>query len=356
MIPNSDYQQCIKDCAIKINQNIHIYSGTVLISGATGLIGQVMIDCLLKMNDIGFTDFKIIALAKNSSRAKITLGMYFERDDFQFVSWDVNKPLPELGKIDFCIHAASNTHPRAYSADPIGTIRTNVAGTENLLVYTKEHGGKRFVFLSSVEIYGENRVGSERFKETECGFLDCNQLRAGYPESKRLGESLCCAYAAGYGMDIVIPRLCRVYGPTMGQDDSKALAQFIRKAVLGQNIVLKSAGKQFYSYIHVVDAVTAILWILDKGKIGEAYNVSSLLSDITLNDLAGKLAEIAGTSVVYEPPEEAEKKGYSTATRAVLDNTKLKELGWEETFDMDSGLRMTVNILRELAKGRKGMF
>ena len=139
MLPNFEYQQCITNCATEIYQGIHIHSGVVLISGATGLVGQVMIDCLLKMNDICSSGFKIIALAKNKNRAEMSLGMYFGRDDFQFVSWDVNKPLPELGKIDFCIHAASNTHPKVYSSDPIGTIRTNVIGTGNLLAYTKAH-------------------------------------------------------------------------------------------------------------------------------------------------------------------------------------------------------------------------
>lgn len=71
----------------------------------------------------------------------------------------------------------------------------------------------------------------------------------------------------------MIPRLCRVYGPSMLGDDSKALAQFIRKAVNKENIVLKSKGEQYYSYIHVLDAVNAIMCIMSNGKAGEAYNI-----------------------------------------------------------------------------------
>ena len=98
----------------------------------------------------------------------------------------------------------------------------------------------------------------------------------------------------------------------------------------------------------MIDAVTAIFYILDKGKSGEAYNVSSQLSDIKLSDLAKKLSEISGTKVVFEVPDEFEKQGYSNATNAILDNTKLKKLGWKETYDIDSGLRMTVQILKNL--------
>lgn len=351
MLPNADYEKCVGDCAREIFQALAIRNGRIMVSGATGLIGQAIVDCLLWANRTGMTSFKVAALARNGERAEGRLGMYFGHEDFRFVPGDVNQEIPEIGDVDYVIHAASNSHPRQYSSDPIGTIRTNVLGTENLLDYARLHQCKRFVFLSSVEIYGENRGETEKLREIDFGYLDCNQLRSGYPESKRLGESLCCAYAEKYSMDIVIPRLCRVYGPTMGQDDSKALAQFIRKAVDGEDIVLKSEGRQHYSYVHVMDAVKAIFYILDRGEKGQAYNVSSELSDIRLRSLADKLAEIAGTKVVFELPGEEERKGYSSATKAVLDNTKLKRLGWKESFDIDSGLRMTVGILKSLVKG-----
>lgn len=349
MIPSQEYQKRLIDCAKEIHRSLGIQNGSILISGATGLIGSAIVDSLLRMNDEYGTKFNVIALAKGKQRAIDRFGMYFERNDFRFIACDVNKPLPEVGGITYLIHAASNTHPVSYSTDPIGTIRTNVIGTESLLEYARNHGCKRFVFLSSVEIYGENQSGKDSFGETDFGYLDCNQLRSGYPESKRVGESLCCAYRKTYGMDIVIARLCRAYGPTMGLEDSKALAQFIKKAVDYEDIVLKSDGQQYYSYIYVLDAVAAILFILDRGESGAAYNVSSKLSDIRLCDLAQKLAELAGKSVVFELPDEVEKRGYSTATRAILDNTKLKALGWKEMYDIEKGLAETVQVLREVA-------
>jgi len=352
MIQSPSYKKCIEKCAIEIYQNSVIRSGTVLVTGATGLIGQAIIDCLMMMNDLCSTDFWVIAMARGRKQAAEEFRNYYNRKNFKFVACNVNEVLPEMGTIEYAIHAASNSHPIAYSSDPIGTIMTNVIGTENVLEYAWGHQCKRIVFLSSVEIYGEDRWGMGAFREMDCGYLDCNQLRAGYPEGKRLGESLCCAFAALHGMDIVIPRLCRVYGPTMLKNDSKALAQFIKNAVNNENIILKSDGKQFYSYIHVLDAVKAIFCIMNKGKAGEAYNVSSELSNVSLIELAGKLAEIAGTKIVTGMPEKAEKKGYSSATRAVLDNTKLKKMGWKETYDIDSGLLMTVHILRELVDGQ----
>ena len=92
----------------------------------------------------------------------------------------------------------------------------------------------RTVFIDNfLEIYGENRGDVETFPESYLGYIDCNTLRAGYPESKRLGETLCNAYAQTFGLDFVIPRLSRVYGPTMLPTDSKAISQFIKKAAAG---------------------------------------------------------------------------------------------------------------------------
>ena len=147
-------------------------------------------------------------------------------------------------------------------------------------------------------------------------------------------------------MDIVIARLCRVYGPTMLESDSKALSQFIRNAVNGENIVLKSEGKQFYSYIYVFDAVSALLTILLKGENGEAYNVSDEKSNITLKDLAEIIAKSGGGKVVFEMPNSIEKKGYSTATKAILNSRLLNSMGWKALTEINYGLFKTLKIIK----------
>jgi len=349
MWASAKYKESIKATAERIWRECDIKQGRFLVTGATGLIGTALIDCLMMLNDLCHAKYRVVAVAKNRQRAEDRLGIYFARSDFEFVSCDINEGLPEMGKIDYVIHAASNTHPMAYSTDPIGTIRTNVIGTQTLLEYMRCHDGKRFVFLSSVEIYGECRDREQDFSEEDCGYIDCNQLRSGYPESKRLGESLCCAYKNSCSVDFVTARLCRVYGPTMLQEDSKALSQFIKKAVQGEDIVLKSAGQQYYSYIHVLDAVRAILFLLDKGAAGEAYNVAAESSNARLHELAEMLADMVGKKVVYELPEETEQKGYSKAVRAILNSEKLRKLGWRESYDIKSGLEMTVDIMKEIS-------
>lgn len=320
---------------------------TIMISGVSGMLGKCIIDMIMYRNQNYDTNVRIIALSRDRAAADERFAAYMGQPDFQYFPCDVNQSLPECGDVDYIIHAASNTHPLQYASDPIGTIAANVSGTQNLLEYGRTHHAKRFCFVSSVEIYGENRGDTEKFDESYLGYLDCNTLRAGYPESKRLGETLCNAYAQMYGVDFVIPRLSRVYGPTMRLSDSKAIAQFIKKAAAGEDIILKSDGMQRYSYTFVTDAAAGVLYAMAAGAAGEAYNIADSHSDITLRELASRLAERAGVQVVYELPEEAEKKGYSTATKAMLDASKLEALGWHAAVHMDEGLACTVETLRQ---------
>lgn len=173
-------------------------------------------------------------------------------------------------------------------------------------------------------------------------------MRAGYPESKRCGEALCQAYKAQKCLDIVIPRFTRSYGPTMLMSDSKAISQFILKGIAGEDIVLKSAGKQYFSYTYVADAVGGLLTVLLCGKNGEAYNTADEKSDITLRDLAGMIANNAGRKVIFEIPDAVESAGYSTATKARLDGRKLQALGWMPKYDIKTGMERTIRILKEL--------
>lgn len=342
---NELYLDDIKHCAEIPVKWEKLEGKSVLITGASGLIGSFLIDVLMYKE----IDCKIYAIGRNIEKAKQRFANYWGKPNFVFVSADINKGITlDVDSIDFMIHAASNTHPVAYAQDPIGTVTTNVIGTYNLLEFAVEKQVRRFVFLSTVEVYGENRGDCEKFKEDYCGYIDCNTVRAGYPESKRAGEALCQAYIKQKQLDIVMPRLPRTYGPTMLMSDSKAIAQFIKKGIVQEDVVLKSEGTQYYSYCYVADSVSGILWCLLEGMCGEAYNIADEESDVLMKDLAKIIADYAGTKVVFELPNDTERAGYSKATKAVLDSEKLKSLGWKAEYSMKEGLERTINILREL--------
>ena len=323
---------------------------SLVIAGSTGLIGSFLVDVIMYANSVNGLCCKVYALGRSIEKAKSRFGSYYDSKWFEFVSQDINKPLNpgQFGSVDYVIHLASNTHPVAYATDPIGTITANIIGTYNLLEFAAEKEARRFFFASSNEIYGENRGDEELFDESYCGYIDSNTLRAGYPESKRCGEALCQAYRRQKGLEVVIPRLTRSYGPTMLASDTKAISQFILKGVRGEDIVLKSAGTQYYSYTYVADAVSGLLTILLNGQDGEAYNVADGSSDIRLKDLAGIIADISGRKVIFELPDEVERVGYSKATKARLNGAKLRSLGWYPAYDIRRGLERTLLVLRSL--------
>lgn len=320
---------------------------SILITGATGMVGSFLVDTLMKLNEKG-VNCTVYALSRNAQKASEKFRKWSNNTRLNIISYDINQPLitEDIGKVDYVLHMASNTHPLLYSTDPIGTITTNIIGLKNMLDFAVEHRAERFLFTSSNEIYGENRGDVELFKEDYCGYINSNTLRAGYPESKRCGEALCQAYKAQQGIDIVIARVTRTYGATMSLEDTKAISQFIKKAVRGENIILKSDGRQYYSYTYVADAVSGLLYILLKGDNGEAYNISDKKSDITLGELANTIAMLAGKKVLYEIPDAVEAAGYSKATKARLDGSKLRKLGWEAKYDILSGIKRTISIMR----------
>ena len=318
---------------------------TVLISGGSGLIGSCLVDVLMKRNLLQDLRCRVIAVGRNAVRARERFLAYWDNPLFRFVALEVNLPFALPEKADYVIHLASNTHPVAYATEPVQTIMTNIIGLQNMLEFARSCGAQRFAFASSNEIYGENRGDVELFDEKYCGYIDSNTLRAGYPESKRCGEALCQAYAGQYGLDIVIPRFTRSYGPTLLPSDTKALSQFLRNAVGKEDIVLKSDGSQFYSYTYVADAVSGLLYVLLKGESGEAYNIADPSGDVTLREVAEELASIAGTKVIFDIPDSTESAGFSKVTKARLSSDKLHALGWKSHFPVSVGLRHTVEAL-----------
>lgn len=347
MIHNPLYQQTLQTAAEGFSDWNILQDCSILISGATGMIGSFLVDLIMSQNRRQALSCTVYALGRNRDKGKKRFAAYWDDPLFHFVACDINREvLVDTEHVDYILHAASNTHPVAYATDPIGTVTTNIIGTHHLLEFAVAHHAKRFIFASTVEVYGENRGDTESFTEDYCGYIDCNTLRAGYPESKRAGEALCQAYIQQTGLDIVIPRLSRVYGPTMLMSDTKALSQFIKNSLAGEDIVLKSAGTQFFSYSYVADAVTGILYCMAKGQCGQAYNIADPASDITLRDLAQLIADQAGTQVVFQIPDAVETAGFSKATKAILDSSKLKTLGWKPLWNIQTGISSMLEILK----------
>lgn len=311
----------------------------VLVTGATGLIGVHLIDALMLLGGV-----KVFAVGRDKGKAEARLGEYYNCPDFVFIEQDVCQPFTEDLKVDYIIPLASNTHPLSYSNYPIETIMINVKGAEHALNLARNCNAV-VLYPSSVEVYG-NCDNDKPITEDYTGNLNLSTARACYTESKRVCEAMCQSYLAEFGVEMKIVRLSRVFGPTMLESDSKASSQFLKKAILGEDVVLKSKGEQLFSYTYVTDAVAAMLYVLRCGEVGGAYNISNERCNVRLKDFARVCANIAGKDVVFDLPSEIESKGYSVAMNAVLENTKLKALGFEPMYDFSDAVKRTIEILK----------
>jgi UDP-glucuronate decarboxylase len=314
--------------------------GSILVTGASGLIGSCMVEILLAAG------FDVFALDLKKERLAERFGIETER--LHFIAQNICEPISAQNSFDYIIHAASFADPKSYALYPVETILVNVIGANNVLEYAKNHIRTRVLVTSTFEVYG--RLDQDSYSEDDYGLLDYNSLRSCYPESKRTTEVLVRSYFDEYKVDGLIVRFSSIYGPTMLKNDSKAHAQFLFKGINKENIVLKSKGEQKRTYTYVMDAVDALLYVLFNGKSGEAYNIANGESIITIAELASKIADICGTKVVYDLPDELEKKGFSKPQNCVLKTDKLTALGWKPNYSIDNGLIETLQIMKETMK------
>lgn len=311
-----------------------IDNSTIMISGGTGFIGTFLSDVFRYRNANCGANIKVISLSRRGGETDNTVS---------YLKTDITQPIHYEGEVDYILHLASNTHPKQYAEDPVGTVITNVIGCDNLLKLAVEKGIKRFVLASSVEIYGQGIEAP--MTEDYCGYIDCNNARSGYNEAKRTCEALCRSYQAQFGVDPVIVRFARVFGADK-KVDTKAMSQFMDKALNGEDIVLKSKGNQKYSYVYVADAASGIIKVLLDGVSGEAYNISDDDEGLTLGDYAQLMASFAGKKVVFDIEDNA---SVSKATYALLDTKKIRAIGWEPMYQVSEALERTYKIKKHKA-------
>ncbi len=317
---------------------------TILIAGASGMLGSCLSEALVLWGGC----HKVIVLSRDQGAARHRFESVWDSACFASYQHDITSPLPDLGPVDYIVHAASNADPVALANDPAGTLLTNVVGTKNLLDYGRQHGSRRSLFVSSGEVYGQPDAARSDFTEDWCGPLDLSSPRSCYPEGKRAGEVLCQSYASLYGVDIAIVRPCHLFGPTMTRWDSRAVSEFLQNAAAGKDIIMKSAGLLERSHCYVPDAVKGLLWILGQGEHGAAYNIADRRYQMTIRAFAEQAAKAGGCQVCYEQPSDLEARGYSKTARAVLDASRLEALGWRPDGWGRSAIEETITICREI--------
>lgn len=316
---------------------------SILITGASGLIGSSVADCLIAMNKFEKFQMKIFLAGRKEDKIKSRFSNWINGMDYSYIQFEASEPWnPEIS-VDFVIHCASNAHPTMFSKYPVETITDSIIGTKSVLDFARKKNAG-VLYVSSSEIYG-SKSSNDPYKEDEYSYIDILNPRACYPSEKRACETLCACYMKEYGVSVKIVRPGHIYGPGMTNEDSRASAQFIRSAADSKDIIMKSEGKQLRSYCYVLDCVSAMLSVMLAGKDGEAYNISNRNSLATIREFADVCAELGNCQVHFQSANTEEKQSYNMMQCSALKSEKLEALGWKGLYDLESGIRQTLKEL-----------
>ena len=307
---------------------------TVLITGATGLIGKICTLSLLKFGT------KVVALVRNREKAQ---KIFSDDKNLELLVQDINSPINTDRKVDYIIHCASTTSSSDFVQKPVETIYTALNGTRNVLEFAKRRGKylEGIVYLSSLEVYGKTE--KEQIKEEDLGYIDILTPRSSYSEGKRMAETMCISYAQEYNVPVKIARLAQTFGAGVSKDDNRVFAQFAKSVINNENIILHTKGETKRNYCYTTDAVRGIFTILTKGEKNQAYNVANRNTYISIADMA-KLLENENTKVVYEIDDK--ERGYNPTIKICLDSTKLEQLGWSPKIDLPKMFERTIADLK----------
>lgn len=347
---NDTYQKDLVENGISDDTWKSLYGKRILITGATGMVCSFLVDVLMKRNETLYDDKKInlVLPVRSMEYARKRFFNHVNSSSFHLIQLDVILVQYELAEFmfDYMVIGAGCADPRQFFKNPVGTMQSNLYGLTNFLEIAKSNRNIRVLYLSTGEIYGNAAATRESFKEKDSYYVDSMAVRSCYPNSKRAAETFCTAYHQQYGLDVVVARLCYVYGATFKESDSRSVAQFFRNAAKGEDIILKSKGEQIRSYCYISDIVSAVLFLLVHGVSGEAYNIANAESNCSIAEFADIVARIADVECVYEAATEQEKEGYSRVTRAVQCSDKINALGWRAKVSLERGIERTLRILQ----------
>lgn len=316
-----------------------------LITGATGLIGSIMIKCLLELNRQRHLDIKILALVRSLEKASLIFGQ--NNDNLQFLQIDLKEiNANSIGKeVDYVIHLASPTVGRFMEENPVETLDLAYRSTYALLSFAKQTDVKSLVYVSSLEYYGQV-LDDRLITEDEQGYVDPMSNRSSYPMGKRAAEYLCYAFSKEYGTPAKVARLTQTFGAGISEHDNRVFAQFARSIIKGEDIIMHTTGESAKPYCYTTDCVSAILFILMKGQSGEAYNVANPDTYINIRNLADFLKKHFNPAINVRI-ELNENMGYAPTTKLLLSTDKLMSLGWRSRY----GLKEMFERLVEYLKG-----
>lgn len=312
-------------------------SSTILVTGATGLIGYNFISGIIYADMVKDLKLKIIALVRDKSKAEERFKSILEDSEaLSFVEGNV-EILPIINdRIDYIVHGACPTASQYFIDNPVETVKTSLMGTINLLELARMNEVLGFVYLSSMEVYGATK-SDDILHEDDLGYINLSRIRNCYPQSKRECEMICSAYASEYKIPAMSARLAQTFGPGVDINDTRVFAEFGRCVVENRNIVLLTNGQNKRCYLYTMDAVSAILTILLKGEHGTSYNVANPNTYCSIKNMAELVSEkLANNKIHVEVSEDEERsRKYASNHCYNLGVERICGLGWKPIKNLE---------------------
>lgn len=349
IVLKQDIEGLIDDC----NLYECFENKTILVTGATGLIGSLIVKSFLAYAEKSKKKIKLIAVVRDRKKA-IDIFRDYLSDFIDIVELDiVSKEINFEEKVDYIFHCASRTASKDFVEKPVETIETAIYGTNNILKFANKKQVKAMVYLSSLEVYGIPQLGDEVscLDEKQYKYLDPMEVRSSYSEGKRMVENLCVSYSVEYNVPVKIARLTQTFGAGINYNDTRVFAEFARCAVEGKDIVLYTKGETVRNYCYTIDAIRALLYIALYGKNREAYNVANEDTAISIYELAKRMSNCSQKKIKVVIDENNNlTKMYNPVMKVTLNNAKLKLLGWSSSYSLEEMIKRTFDWM-ESSKG-----
>lgn len=331
-----------------INENdelTDLYGKSVMITGASGMIGSYFLYTLVKLNEDYDANITIIPVVRNLEKLNPQI---LSKKYIAPIIQDIIEKIYYDGDVDYIIHTASPASPELMNEYPVETNFANTLGTANMLMFAKEHNTKKFLFTSSREVYGQPISGKKYFNEDDVGII--NQLipRNAYSESKKAAENMCLGFKKEYGLDTKIVRLAHTYGPGININHGMVHVEFLKNLLDGEDIVLKSEGSSVRTYTYISDSISAMFKVILKGT-DIVYNISNENNEVSIKDLANIMINIDSSKeleMVFDIKDEDKDYSYSSFKFCLLSSEKIQnELNWEPKYSVAEGFKRTYNFL-----------
>lgn len=316
---------------------------TIVVTGATGLVCSQLVRVFLARNNSFSLGSKLFLPVRNIEKAKAMFNGY---SGIKFIKWELGLPLEGIDEADYFVHGASPTASNVFAKNPATVAWLIASGGEETLRKSLKLNVQKYLFLSSMEVYGEV---SGLASEDNLGKLNTMSPRSCYPEAKRFVECLCASFNEEHNFPAISLRLAQTLGQGFLDGDNRVCVDFARKIKKGEDLVLLTDGSKSNPYLSVNDAIRAIMYALAFGEGGQAYNAANEDTFCSIREMAEQLLSSYKNSnsvLTIEPdPEKAIKFAKSSILN--LDSSKLKALGWKPQNGMSEMFTAIFNSLED---------